>query len=541
MASPSPSQAANQAAGFDSPSTPTGQDQDNAPTLAYAEKVAPPHVIEPGQGFGNYELLKEIARGGMGVVYKARQKSLDRIVAVKMILPGPKAKPEDLERFRLEAEATARLQHPNIVTVYEVGEINGQPFYSMDFIDGPSLSQRMLQGPLPGRQAARYAMTIARALHHAHSHGILHRDIKPSNILLDSLDEPHITDFGLAKRLGAASDYTRSGAIMGTPSYMAPEQAAGKTKELGPACDVYGLGAVLYELLTGRPPFRSETPLDTVRHVLEQDPAPPRLLNPKVDRDLETICLKCLQKDPRQRYASAEALAEDLNRYLIGESITARSFNMIDRLARTLDRSQYDFEFQGWGTMLLWFGAIVFAVNFVVFGLSQTGFARGWLWLCRAAEYGLIGLTFRRARSWNWLPTNQAERQLWTIWIGYVIASIVVAIVARLLVGHQILDRGEAAPSHWQELYFYPVTAVLSGLGFFIMGSNYWGRCYAVGVGFFALAILMSLRLEWAPLEFGTAWGTTLVALGLHLRSLGRAGGRDSDTNFSLPSSGPAL
>jgi serine/threonine-protein kinase len=540
MASPSSFEAAKQAPGIGSPLTPTGEDAQDAPTLAYTEKVAPPQVIEAGQEFGNYELLKEIARGGMGVVYKARQKSLDRIVAVKMILPGPKAKAEDLERFRLEAEATARLQHSNIVTVYEVGEINGQPFYSMDFIDGLSLSQKLAQGPVPGRQAARWAMTVARALQHAHSHGILHRDIKPSNILLDSMEEPHVTDFGLAKRLGAASDYTRSGAIMGTPSYMAPEQAAGRTKELGPAVDVYGLGAVLYELLTGRPPFRSETPLDTVRYVLEQDAAPPRLLNPKVDRDLETICLKCLQKDPKQRYPSAEALAEDLNRYLLGESITARSFNMIDRLARTLDRSQYDFEFQSWGTMLLWFAAIVFAVNLVVFGLSQTGFARGWLWLCRAAEYGLIALTFRRARSWNLLPTNQAERQLWTIWIGYMIASIVVTIIARLLVGHQIVSDGEAAPAHWQELYFYPVLAVLSGLGFFIMGSNYWGRCYALGVGFFALAILMCLRLEWAPLEFGTAWGATLLALGLHLRSLGQAGGREIDSDISLPTTGPA-
>ncbi len=539
MASPPASEAANQPNPSASPLTPTGQDQDDAPTLAYVEKVAPPQVIEPGQEFGNYELLSEIARGGMGVVYKARQKSLGRIVAVKMILPGPKAKPEDLERFRLEAEATARLRHHNIVTVHEVNEINGQPFYSMDFIDGPSLSQKLLQGPLPGRQAARYAMTIARALHHAHSHGILHRDIKPSNILLDSHDEPHITDFGLAKRLGVTSDYTRSGAIMGTPSYMAPEQAAGKTKELGPACDVYGLGAVLYELLTGRPPFRSETPLDTVRHVLEQDPAPPRLLNPKVDRDLETICLKCLEKDPRQRFPSAEALAEDLNRYLNGESITARSFNMIDRLARTLDRSQYDFEFQSWGNMLLWFGAIVFCTNLATFGLSQTGFARGWLWLCRAAEYGLIGLTFWRSRSRNLLPTNQAEKQLWTIWIGYVIASIVAWLAIRLLVSHGILTEGDSAPLHWRELSFYPVNAALSGLGFFVMGSNYWGRCYAVGVAFFALAIVMSLSLEWAPLEFGTAWGTTLVALGSHLKSIGRASELDSDPEISLPTAGP--
>jgi serine/threonine protein kinase len=517
---------------------PTGPEPSEPPTIAYHEVVRQGVRIEPGQNFGDYSLLKEIARGGMGVVYKARQISLDRIVAVKMILPGPRANPDDLARFRLEAEATANLHHPNIVTIHEVDSIDGQPFYSMDFIDGLSLSQRVLQGPLPGRLAARLAMIVARALHHAHTHGILHRDIKPSNILLDAEDEPHLTDFGLAKRLGGDSGHTRTGAIMGTPSYMSPEQASGKTKELGPACDIYGLGAVLYELLTGRPPFRSDTPVDTIRHVLERDPAPPRLLNPKVDRDLETICLKCLEKDPKQRYASADALAADLNRYINGESISARSFNMLDRLSRTLDRSQYDVEFQNWGSMLLSFAVVVFVTQLATFGLVHAGAPRWGIWICRATEFLLIGAVFLRHRKSNLWPASSAERQLWTIWIGYLAATLVIFGVNHLLFTHGILEGGPGAPEYWLELCTYPAAAVLSGVGFFVMGSSYWGRCYALGVAFFILAVVMTFRLDWAPFEFGVAWGTTLGVLGWRLRGLGQPAEREID--LSLPPRSPA-
>jgi serine/threonine protein kinase len=514
---------------------PTGPEPAEPPTISYHGSPAGGGWIEPGKSFGDYALLKEIARGGMGVVFKARQISLDRIVAIKMILPGPRANPDDLERFRLEAEATAKLRHPNIVTVYDVGSIDGQPYYSMDFIDGPSMSQRVAPGPLPGRLAGRLIMIVARALHHAHTHGILHRDIKPSNILLDGEDEPHVTDFGLAKRLGGDSGHTRTGAIMGTPSYMAPEQAAGKTKELGPPCDIYGMGAVLYELLTGRPPFRSDTPLDTIKHVLERDPAPPRLLNPKIDRDLETICLKCLEKDPKQRYVNADALAADLNRYINGESISARSFNVLDRLSRTLDRSQYDVEFQNWGSMLLWFAVVVFVTQLATFGLVHIGAARWPIWLCRATEFILIGAVFWRHRQHNLWPTSIAERQLWTIWIGYLAATLVIFWVNHLLFSQGILTGGSEAPQHWLELCTYPAAAVLSGIGFFVMGSSFWGRCYALGVGFFALAVAMTFRLDWAPFEFGVAWGTTLGVIGWRLRSLSQPAERDIDLELSPP------
>ncbi len=499
-----------------------------APAADVPEQVTIPYVEKPETGeaaemaagttereFGDYEILGEVARGGMGVVYRARQKGLDRIVALKMILPGRLANPEDLHRFRTEAEATARLQHPNIVTVYDVGEVDGQHFYSMDFIDGPSLSKKLAHGPLPGRAAARYVRTIARAMHHAHCHGILHRDLKPSNILLDCRDEPHITDFGLAKKIGGDSSQTRTGAVMGTPSYMAPEQASGKIKDLGPACDVYGLGAILYELLTGRPPFRSDTPMDTLRHVLERDPAPPRLLNPKVDRDLETICLKCLEKDPKARYASAEALAEDLDHYLKGESISARSFSVMDRLARTLDRSQYSGEFRTWGTMLLWFAVIVFCGHLLTFFLLHQEAKPHYslAWLSRISQFVLMGLLFGRYRgARSFLPTSSAERQLWAIWIGYLLAVGISWLVSLL----------ELMPGdQWNELALYPFSAILTGMAFFAMGSNYWGQCYAVGLAFFALAAVMALRMSLAPLEFGILWGVTFIALGLHLRHKG--------------------
>jgi tRNA A-37 threonylcarbamoyl transferase component Bud32 len=466
-----------------------------------------------------YEIEATLGQGGMGVVYKARQARLNRTVALKMLLPNAVAGPEDLRRFRTEVEATAALRHAHIVRVHEFGECDGRPYYSMEFIDGPSLQERLDTGPLAGRAAARYLAPVARAVQHAHDHGILHRDVKPSNILLDGEDRPHVTDFGIAKRLTGGDSRTRTGAVVGTPGYMAPEQAAGR-KDVGAAADVYGLGALLYALLTGRPPFLAETLSDTLRQVLESEPVPPRLLNPNVDRDLETICLKCLEKEPERRYASAAALAEDLERYLVGEPITARSVNLFDRLARTLGHGAHDAEFHSWGTLLFLLGIVVFVCHVGIFAAWHAGLPRWVRWAIGSAEFTLIGVAFVRNRPGRLLPTSAAERQLWTIWLGYFLAFVALATIDVQVFDHSVEEPLLGDPGRpWS---VYPYSTVLAGFAFFVMGSGYWGGCYLIGTAFLICSVLMPRQQEIAPLVFAVLWSAALCVLGLRLRHLAR-------------------
>ena len=295
-------------------------------TLTVARSSPPRPAGRFPRFLGEYELLEEIARGGMGVVYRARQDKLNRLVALKLIRSGSLAGADDLRRFRQEAEAIAELDHPHIIPIYEIGQEDDQPYFSMKLIEGGNLTRHIPRlKDDPGAVAALMAK-VARAVHYAHQRTILHRDIKPSNILLDEHDEPYVTDFGLAKRIGPDSGTaaTVTGAVMGTPAYMPPEQARGGTKSVTTAADVYSLGATLYEALTGQPPFAGDSAGEIMRQVLDQEPARPRSINPKLDRDLETICLKCLAKEPARRYGSAEALAEDLERWRAGMPITAR-------------------------------------------------------------------------------------------------------------------------------------------------------------------------------------------------------------------------
>ncbi len=309
-------------------------------TVLRSEPAVPSgHEAAVPREVAGYEILGILGRGAMGVVYKARQRGLKRLVALKMILSGGHAGEGELARFRIEAEAVARLHHPNIVQIYEVGEENGLPFFSLELVEGDSLARKIAGTPQPPREAAQLLYLLARAMHCAHEKGIVHRDLKPANILMTLDGEPKITDFGLAKRLEEDAGQTHSGIIMGTPGYMPPEQADGRADQIGPASDVYSLGAILYELMTGRVPLRAPTLRETLAQVRDQEPVAPTQLQPKVPRDLETICLKCLQKDPRRRYASAGSLAEDLRRFLAHEPIQARPVTRVERAWRWCRRN----------------------------------------------------------------------------------------------------------------------------------------------------------------------------------------------------------
>jgi hypothetical protein len=307
-----------------------------------AEAASPGSAAEGSETLPDipgYAIEGVLGRGGMGVVYKARYLALKRTVALKMILGSGHAGAQERLRFKAEAEAVARLQHPHIVQVFEVGEHQGLPFCALEFVDGGSLDKKLKDQPLPPRQAAQLVATLADAMHLTHSRNVVHRDLKPANVLLTADGVPKVTDFGLARQLDSDSERTHAGAVMGTPSYMAPEQASGQTHEAGPAADTYALGAILYACLTGRPPFQSANVVETLDQVRQQEPVAPRLLQPKVPRDLETVCLKCLRKQPEQRYASARELGEDLGRFLRGEPVTARPVGPMERAWRWCRRN----------------------------------------------------------------------------------------------------------------------------------------------------------------------------------------------------------
>jgi len=468
-----------------------------------------PGVTPLPAAFGDYELLEEIGRGGMGVVYRAFQKSLNRTVAIKMLLRRDLATPADLTRFRSEAEAAAQLDHPGIVSIFEVGECDGHPFYSMQFVEGTTLAKRLRQGQLPAREAAALLAKVADAVQAAHARGVLHRDLKPSNILIDTGGEPHVSDFGLAKRLEAEESVTHTGAILGTPCYMSPEQAAGSRGDVGPTSDVWSLGTILYQMLTSRPPFQASSPMDTLLAVLESDPPVPRSIDRQVDRDLEMIALKSLQKPQELRYQSAADLAADLRAFLAGEPVAARHGGFADIIARLFRETHHAVVLENWGLLWMWHSVVILALCVTTDVLAWEGVTTRWpylvLWAGGLALWAPIFWALRHRAG----PVTAVERQIAHIWGGSVIASVMLFWVEALL-GLPVLTLS-------------PVLALLAGLVFFAKAGILSGAFYVQAAVLFATALVMCVAHEVSHIIFGLVSGACFFVPGLkYFRQRGR-------------------
>jgi serine/threonine-protein kinase len=448
-----------------------------------------PGVTSLPATLGDYEVVEEIGRGGMGVVYRAEQMSLGRTVAIKMLLRRDLASTADLARFRSEAEAAARLDHPGIVPIFEVGEIDGLPFYSMRFIEGTTLAKQLAAGPLPPRESAAILARVADAVQAAHDRGVLHRDLKPSNILIDASGRPHVSDFGLAKRLEDDASVTHTGAILGTPCYMSPEQAAGSRGDVGPTSDVWSLGAILYQTLTGRPPFQASSPMDTLLAVLETDPPAPRTVAAGVDRDLEMIALKSLQKPQELRYASAGSLAADLRAFLAGETIAARRGGLADVAARLFRETHHAVVLENWGLLWMWHSVVILALSVTTDVLAWQGVTTRWpylaLWGGGLALWAPIFWALRHRTG----PVTAVERQIAHVWGGSVIASVLLFWVEGLL--------------HLDVLTLSPVLALLAGLVFFAKAGILSGVFYVQAAVLFATALVMCLVPTYQHVIFG--------------------------------------
>ncbi len=438
----------------------------------------PPDFHQLPTTFGDYEILEEIGRGGMGVVFKARQRSLQRVVALKLILGAPWATEAGVARFHAEARAVAQLDHPQIVPVYEVGEIGGQPYFTMRYIEGETLAQRLARGPVTATEAVTWMEKICSAVRHAHEQGILHRDLKPSNIMLDQQGEPHITDFGLAKWEEDSSNLTQTAAILGTPSYVSPEQAAGKREEIGPTSDVYSLGAILYQMLTGRPPFQAATALETVMLVLEQDPLPPRLLNRQMDPRLESIVLCCLQKTTRLRYASAEKMRRDLTAFLNDEPLESASGLLQQRWTVWLRDTHHAPIMENWGLLWIWHSIALLVLCFVTNVFQWQGLNSPWpylaLWGGGLAVWARIFWALRRRTG----PVSFVERQIAHLWGASVIASVMLFVVDYLL-GLDVLTLS-------------PVLPLIAGTVFIAKAGTLTGQFYIYGALMFLISPLMA-------------------------------------------------
>lgn len=484
-------------------------------------EVAPP-FDRSLQDFTDYEDLVEIGRGGMGIVYRAHQRSLNRDVAVKMMVRGVFASPDDLRRFQTEAESAAKLTHPHIVPVFEVGEHAGLPYFSMQLVEGETLAQRINRGPLSPREAARLLIPVCRAIAYAHRNGILHRDMKPSNILLDLAGHPYVTDFGLARIVrenelslsplssepaGSGSpsievfrSMTRTGAIIGTPGYMAPEQAIGDPSRIGPATDIYSLGAVLFAMLTGRSPFQCASPADAVIMALEHEPPPPRMLNPAIDADLEMIVLKALQKPADLRYVTADDFADDLQAFLSNEPVAARSSRLADVLSRAFRPTHHAGILRNWGVLWMWHSLVLLVLclmtNYMQYREVTSRLPYVALWTIGLGTWGLAFWRMRHRAG----PVTFVERQIAHLWAASMASSTMLFLIERLL--------------DLKVLTLSPVLALFAASVFVGKAGVLSGEFYIQAIAMFACSILMALFPGIGLTIFGIASALTFFIPG---------------------------
>jgi len=480
-----------------------------------------PPATRPLHDFADYEQLVEIGRGGMGIVYRAHQRSLNRDVALKMMVRGVFATPDDFRRFRTEAESAAKLSHPHIVSVYEVGEQAGLPYFSMQLVEGETLAQRISRHPLAPREAAKLLIPVCRAIAYAHRNGILHRDLKPSNILLDQVGHPYVSDFGLARivreeellqsplegtssssvpAVEAFRSLTRTGAILGTPGYMAPEQAIGDPSQIGPATDIYSLGAVLFALLTGRSPFQCASPADAVIMALEHEPPPPRLLNPAIDVDLEMIVLKALQKPTDLRYVTADDFADDLQAFLNNEPVAARSSRLADVLSRAFRPTHHAGILRNWGVLWMWHSLVLLVLclttNYMQFLKVTSRLPYVGLWTIGLGTWGLAFWSMRHRAG----PVTFVERQIAHLWAASMASSTMLFLIEELL-GLKVLSLS-------------PVLALFAASVFVGKAGVLSGEFYIQAIVMFLCAIPMALFPDFGLTIFGLVSALTFFIPG---------------------------
>jgi serine/threonine-protein kinase len=475
--------------------------QETGSIASRAQQPVDAPVLKLPFQMGDYLLQSEIGRGGMGVVYHAIRGSDGKAVAIKMLLKGDFATSADRKRFVSEAEAAARLNHPHIIPIYETGEHNGRPFFCMKLIEGQPLSSRLANGPMPARRAAQVMAQISDAIHYAHQNGVLHRDLKPSNVMLDDEGAAYIADFGLAKQFHDAGSLTRSGAILGTPSYMAPEQAAGNRGEVSMASDVYSLGAILYHMLAGHPPFLGASPVDTVLMVLEQNVISPRALNQRANRDLEMIAMRCLQKPQDLRFESAEQLAADIKRFLDNDPISAANWRLSQLVGNVFRETHHAEVLEHWGLLWIWHSLILLVVSVgtnVLFWCGNRNRLHYWLmWTLGMGAWAVVFWIIRRRMG----PVMFVERQMAHVW-----AAAMCCVVA-LYPLESVLNL--------EVLSLAPLLAVIAGMVFLIKAGILSGSFYVQTVVMFATSIVMALSPDYALIWFGIASGACFFFAGL--------------------------